>query len=393
MLAWNAHAGPGASRPSGAVELQLVRRVAARRWLGRPDLRRPPECRRAPGRAGPVACPGPRARRGRGATAAGGGVGRRTRPRGKGRRRPCSKPKGVEVLRGVKTFCSGAGGLDRALVLARQPGEGPPLAVWIDLTDERRVEVDTDLVPLPRTAGIGLASSRVSRRAGARHASGRPGALAEQPWFARDALRTAASWAGMADTAVAAALDELAQRPGRGQLEGLAAGRILTAQRTIDAVARAGVRARWTAQRRGSAGGRRCTARVGDRRRVPRAARRGRARMRLATVRPRRRARSRAARPRGVPAPAPARSDARPDWAQRRSRSAEIVTADVRVRSSRRATAPIPIRGTTRPATTSAQKYEATLAACGTGPVRARARARRARSACSASCWRRAASS
>ena len=38
----------------------------------------------------------------------------------------------------------------------------------------------------------------------------------------------------MADTAATAALDELAARPGRGQLEALAAGRILTAQRTID---------------------------------------------------------------------------------------------------------------------------------------------------------------
>ena len=52
----------------------------------------------------------------------------------------------------------------------------------------------------------------------------RPGALAAQPWFARDALRTAASWAGMADSAVDAALAELAARPARGELEALAAG-------------------------------------------------------------------------------------------------------------------------------------------------------------------------
>ena len=72
---------------------------------------------------------------------------------------------------------------------------------------------------------------------------GAPGSLAEQPWFSRDALRTAASWAGMADTAAAAALDELAQRPERGQLEALAAGRILTAQRTIDLWIERGARA------------------------------------------------------------------------------------------------------------------------------------------------------
>jgi hypothetical protein len=64
---------------------------------------------------------------------------------------------------------------------------------------------------------------------------GAPGAIAEQPWFGRDALRTAASWAGMSDGAVHGALTALAERPATGELEGLAAGRILTAQRTIDA--------------------------------------------------------------------------------------------------------------------------------------------------------------
>jgi hypothetical protein len=72
---------------------------------------------------------------------------------------------------------------------------------------------------------------------------GGPGALAEQPWFARDALRTAASCAGMADAAVRDALAELSARPSRGQLEGLAAGRILTAQRTIDLWIAAGAHA------------------------------------------------------------------------------------------------------------------------------------------------------
>ncbi|MEO8967960.1 MAG: hypothetical protein ABI355_10150, partial [Solirubrobacteraceae bacterium] len=46
------------------------------------------------------------------------------------------------VLRGVKTFCSGAGGLHRALVLARSPEGGPPLSAWVDLTDPERARVD-----------------------------------------------------------------------------------------------------------------------------------------------------------------------------------------------------------------------------------------------------------
>jgi hypothetical protein len=138
-----------------------------------------------------------------------------------------------EVLRGVKTFCSGAGGLHRALVLARDPDGGPPVSVWIDLTDRRRVEVDENWY---RSRGL-VAS--VSHRVLFHDAPvlarlGAPGAISAQPWFARDALRTAASWAGMADTAVEAALAALAQRPDPGALEGLAAGRILTAQRTID---------------------------------------------------------------------------------------------------------------------------------------------------------------
>ncbi len=142
------------------------------------------------------------------------------------------KTAAAEVLRGVKTFCSGAGGLHRALILAREPDGGPPSAVWIDLRDPERVEVDDGWY-----RGFGLRAS-VSHRVVFHDAPvlarfGAPGGLAEQPWFARDALRTAATWAGMADAAVTAMLAELSGRPRRDALEGLAAGRALTAQRTI----------------------------------------------------------------------------------------------------------------------------------------------------------------
>jgi hypothetical protein len=136
-----------------------------------------------------------------------------------------------EVLRGVKTFCSGAGGLHRALVLAR--GDAAPVLVWVDLTDQRRVKIDPSWY---RSRGLVASVSHrvVFHDAPVLARFGEPGAISRQPWFGRDALRTAASWAGMADTAVAAALTGLAARPARGDLEGLAAGRILTAQRTID---------------------------------------------------------------------------------------------------------------------------------------------------------------
>ncbi len=140
---------------------------------------------------------------------------------------------GVEVLRGVKTFCSGAGGLHRALVLARDgDGCGPPISAWVDLTDPDRVQIDESWY---RSHGLRASVSHrvVFHDAPVLARLGPPGSISEQPWFARDALRTAASWAGMVDAAAHAALHELAARPGRGPLEGLAAGRILTCRHTV----------------------------------------------------------------------------------------------------------------------------------------------------------------
>jgi alkylation response protein AidB-like acyl-CoA dehydrogenase len=138
------------------------------------------------------------------------------------------------VLRGVKTFCSGAGGIDRALILARTEEPGPPVAVWVDVADRARVQVDESWFK-----GAGLRAS-VSHRVVFHDAPvlaqfGGPGALSEQPWFSRDALRTAASWAGMADSAAEGALDDLAARPSPSQLDELAAARILGYRGTIDA--------------------------------------------------------------------------------------------------------------------------------------------------------------
>ncbi|CAN5190106.1 acyl-CoA dehydrogenase family protein [soil metagenome] len=140
------------------------------------------------------------------------------------------------VLEGVKTFCSGSTGLDRALVAVRGPeGEpGPPLLAYVDLP----AGVDVD-----RTwfRGSGMRSSESHRFVfeGARVLAvlGGPGELVREPYFARDAIRTAVSWAGVADTAVQAALDTLAAKSaGRepDDIVSLAAGRMLAAQKTID---------------------------------------------------------------------------------------------------------------------------------------------------------------
>ncbi len=139
------------------------------------------------------------------------------------------------TLHGAKTFCSGAGGLDVALVNARDPQLDAPRLVAVDLRDPGHVEVDDTWF----NAG-GLRAS-VSHRV-VFHAApilgvlGSPGVLSGDPWFSRDALRTAATWAGMADTAAEAALTALASRPQTTDLEALAAGRIAGARATIDAL-------------------------------------------------------------------------------------------------------------------------------------------------------------
>jgi alkylation response protein AidB-like acyl-CoA dehydrogenase len=139
-----------------------------------------------------------------------------------------------EAITGVKTFCSGAGGLDRALILVRDPDASAPVAVWVDLTDPSTVVIDDSWY---RGAGMRASvSHRVSfNRAPVLARFGGPGALGQQPWFGRDALRTAASWAGMADCAVDGALDALAARPQCDAPQELAIGRMLTAQGTITA--------------------------------------------------------------------------------------------------------------------------------------------------------------
>jgi alkylation response protein AidB-like acyl-CoA dehydrogenase len=140
---------------------------------------------------------------------------------------------GHEVLSGVKTFCSGAGGLDRALVLARDPAGDKPAAVWIDLGDPGTVQVDESWY---RSSGLRASASHrvIFSRAPILARFGGPGALAQQPWFGRDALRTAAMWAGMLDTAFDAALEDLRSRQHNTALEELAAGRMLTARSTVD---------------------------------------------------------------------------------------------------------------------------------------------------------------
>jgi alkylation response protein AidB-like acyl-CoA dehydrogenase len=241
VLAWNARATE--DRPPAAGELRLVRAVARAdgsvgrvldghfNGVERLAVQAPPELARVELsriRAGALRV----------------GVWGGTPRPGEGEPARLERRGAAEYLTGVSTFCSGAGSLDRALVLARDPtgDPGPPVAVWIDLADTARVEVDATWY---RSAGLrASASHRVRfRQAPILARFGAPGAITAQPWFGRDALRTAASWAGMADRAVAAALGELACRPHRGPLEELVAGRLLAAQRSMTVWLEAAARA------------------------------------------------------------------------------------------------------------------------------------------------------
>ncbi len=230
-LAWNAQAGP--DRPPAAAELGLVRSIA-----------------RADGSVGrivdghlngverlAVQAPADVRDRELAAVRAGrlrvGVWGGDPRP-DEGTPATLEATRTGEVLTGAKTFCSGAGGLDRALILARDPDAPAPAAVWVDLTNPATVSVDDRWY---RGAGMRASVSHrvIFDRTPVVARFGGPGALVQQPWFGRDALRTAASWAGMADCAVDGALEAIATRPDRGALEELATGRMLTAQETITA--------------------------------------------------------------------------------------------------------------------------------------------------------------
>jgi len=137
-------------------------------------------------------------------------------------------------LFGVKTFCSGATGLDRALVLARGPAQGPPLLAYVELSEG--VKVDTAWF---RAAGMRASESHrvVFEGTPVLAVLGEPGELLREPYFSRDAIRTAVTWSGISDTAVDAALDVLAAKAGDGEPDdvvSLAAGRMLAARGTID---------------------------------------------------------------------------------------------------------------------------------------------------------------
>lgn len=138
---------------------------------------------------------------------------------------------GAMTLSGVKTFCSGAGGVDAALVMVgSDDGQAPRLA----LVDCAGIEIDRDWY---RAAGLRASESHrvVFHGAAVIGLLGDPGELGREPWFSRDAMRTAVSWIGMLDAAAEAAIAELARVRAEDPLGQLAAGRIEALRETIEA--------------------------------------------------------------------------------------------------------------------------------------------------------------
>jgi alkylation response protein AidB-like acyl-CoA dehydrogenase len=136
---------------------------------------------------------------------------------------------GQLVLCGVKTFCSGAGAVQRALVIAADQ-DGSGRLAYVDTTS--RVSIDRGWY---RASGLRSSEShRVEfHDAPVLALLGSPGELSREPYFSRDAIRTSATWAGLADCILAETLTALdPARLDAVQAHGL--GRMRVAQGTID---------------------------------------------------------------------------------------------------------------------------------------------------------------
>jgi alkylation response protein AidB-like acyl-CoA dehydrogenase len=136
---------------------------------------------------------------------------------------------GELVLDGVKTFCSGAGGVQRALVVARDE-DGARRLVYVDVTET--LSIDRGWY---RASGLRASEShRVEfHETPVLALLGEPDETVREPWFARDAVRTAATWAGIADRILVASIEAVGERRA-DDLRLHALGRMRVAQGSID---------------------------------------------------------------------------------------------------------------------------------------------------------------
>jgi alkylation response protein AidB-like acyl-CoA dehydrogenase len=134
------------------------------------------------------------------------------------------------ALAGVKTFCSGAGGVQRALIVARDEHDAKRIA-YVDAT--RGLTLDRDWY---RASGLRASEShRVEfDQAPVLALLGAPEEIVREPWFSRDAVRTAATWAGIADGILAATVALVDERALADELRLHAIGRMRVARSSID---------------------------------------------------------------------------------------------------------------------------------------------------------------
>ena len=135
-----------------------------------------------------------------------------------------------DAVHGAKVHAVGAGGLDRAVILARDPG-GTVSCAFADVREH--VEVDRAWRVLRGDAMS--AGDRVEIR-------GAPVVATLPPWTqqgeralrSRAELRRVAAWMGVVDSLSESAMQSLAERDTQSDEEALAAGRIAAARRTLD---------------------------------------------------------------------------------------------------------------------------------------------------------------
>jgi alkylation response protein AidB-like acyl-CoA dehydrogenase len=136
---------------------------------------------------------------------------------------------GALLLQGTKTFCSGAGGVQRALVVARD-AEGARRVAYVDT--RAGLEIDREWY-----RGSGLRSSESHlvhfHDTPVLAIFGEADELLREPYISRDGVRTAATWAGLADCILRETLAAL--DPARvDELRLHALGRMRVALGTID---------------------------------------------------------------------------------------------------------------------------------------------------------------
>ncbi len=136
---------------------------------------------------------------------------------------------GQLCLRGVKTFCSGAGGVQRALVVVADEQRQRRLA-YVDTT--AAIVIDRSWY---RASGLRSSESHRVKFHDTPVITllGEAGELSQEPWFSRDAVRTTATWAGLADCILRSTLEAIdPERASEVQVHGI--GRMIVAHATIE---------------------------------------------------------------------------------------------------------------------------------------------------------------